>query len=75
MRTQPHTGKRLSYCKVLVNSDEHETPQDALAAWPEDIRRLRGVERDPEAVGALRPVPHLRGLPTRKPGTMWSLGT
>ena len=34
MRTQPHTGKQLSYCKVLVNSDEHETPQDALAAWP-----------------------------------------
>ena len=57
MRTQPHTGKRLSYFKVLVNSDEHETPQDALAAWPEDIRRLRGVEGDPEEVGALRPVP------------------
>ena len=57
MRTQPHTGKRLSYFKVLVNSDEHETPQDALAAWPEDIRRLRGVEREPEVVGALRPVP------------------
>jgi hypothetical protein len=57
MRTQPHTGKRLSYFKVLVNSDEHEAPQAALAAWPEDIRRLRGVEGDPEAVGALRPVP------------------
>jgi hypothetical protein len=64
MRTQPHRGTRPSYCiKVLVNLDEHETPQDALAAWPEDIRRLRGVERDPEAVGAVRPVPYLRGSP------------
>ena len=57
MRTQPHTGKWLSFFKVLVNLDEYETPQDALAAWPEDIRRLRGVEREPEVVGALRPVP------------------
>jgi hypothetical protein len=46
MRTQPSTGKRRSYFKVLVNLDEHESPQQALHAWPDEIDRLRAVERN-----------------------------
>jgi len=49
MRTQQSTGKRRSYFKVLVNLDEHESPEAALAQWPDDIRRLRAAGRDKRA--------------------------
>lgn len=49
MRTQPSTGKRRSYFKVLVNLDEHESPEAALQAWADEIDRLRGVGRDKRA--------------------------
>lgn len=44
-RTQESTGNRRSYFKVLVNLDEHDSPQAALAAWPDEVRRLREVGR------------------------------
>ena len=49
MRTQESTGKRRSYFKVLVNLDEHQTPEEALAAWPDEVERLRAVGRDKRA--------------------------
>ena len=49
MRTQESTGKRRSYFKLLVNLDEHQSPKEALAAWPEEVERLRLVGRDKRA--------------------------
>jgi hypothetical protein len=49
MRTQERTGKRRSYFKVLVNLDEHNSPESALEAWPKEIERLRTVGRDKRA--------------------------
>ena len=49
MRTQKTTGKRRSYFQVLVNLDEHESPEEALAQWPKDIRRLREIGRESKA--------------------------
>ena len=49
MRTQESTGKRRSYFKVLVNLDEHETPQQAITAWSEEVERLRGDGRTRQA--------------------------
>ncbi len=49
MRTQPSTGKRRSYFKVLVNLDEHTTPEEALSAWPEEVDRLREAGRTKRA--------------------------
>ncbi len=48
-RTQESTGKRRSYFKVLVSLDEHDSPEKALAAWPDEVRRLREVGRDKRA--------------------------
>jgi hypothetical protein len=45
MRTQGSTGKRRSYFKVLVNLDEHETPEIALSEWPDEVERLRRAGR------------------------------
>jgi hypothetical protein len=45
MRTQESTGKRRSYFKVLVNLDEHASPEEALREWPEEVERLRSVGR------------------------------
>lgn len=49
MREQPGTGKRRSYFKVLLNPDEHETPEQALAAWPDEVDRLRRANRTKRA--------------------------
>lgn len=49
MRTQERTGKRRSYFKVLVNLDEHQTPGEALSAWPGEVARLRSAGRDKRA--------------------------
>ncbi len=45
MREQPSTGKRRSYFKVLVNLDEHDSPEIALQEWPEEVDRLRKAGR------------------------------
>lgn len=49
MRTRESTGKRRSYFKVLVNLDEHESPEVALREWPEEVERLRSVGRSKRA--------------------------
>lgn len=49
MRTQESTGKRRSYFKVLVNLDEHHTPEDAIPAWSDEVSRLRKVGRERRA--------------------------
>jgi hypothetical protein len=62
MRTQPSTGKRRSYFKVLVNLDEHESPEAALSAWSEEIERLRGLGREKRAEWLQRKLDRLRDL-------------
>lgn len=42
-------GKRRSVFKVDVHLGEHATADEALAAWPEDIRRLRAIGRESKA--------------------------
>lgn len=49
MREQPSTGKRRSRFKVLVNLDEHPTPEDAATAWTEEVSRPRRVGRNKRA--------------------------
>ena len=61
-RTQESTGKRRSYFRVLVNLDEHDAPEKALAAWPEEVRRLREVGRDKRAEWLQGKLERLRGL-------------
>lgn len=66
MRTQEKTGKRRSYFKVLVNLDEHETPEIALSEWPDEVQRLRGVGRDKRADWLQGKLDRLRELTTRE---------
>src|SRR5918998_2580034 len=42
-------GARRSVFKVLVHLGEHQTPEDALSAWREDVERARRVGRDKTA--------------------------
>ena len=49
MRAQASTGKRRSYFKVLVNLDEHASPEAALEQWPGEVKRLREVGREKRA--------------------------
>jgi hypothetical protein len=35
--------------KVLVHLGEHESPEAALAAWPEEINKPRRADRDEQA--------------------------
>jgi hypothetical protein len=39
-------GMRRSVFKVDVHLGEHQTPEQALAAWTEDIRRLQAMGRE-----------------------------
>ena len=34
---------------VLVHLGRYETPEDALAAWPSEVRHLRAIGRDHQA--------------------------
>ena len=38
-------GKRRSAFKVDVHLGEHESPEIALAEWPQEIQRLRKIGR------------------------------
>ena len=67
MRTQESTGKRRSYFKVLVNLDEHDSPENALAAWPGEVRRLREVGRDRRAERLQGKLERLRKLTPTDP--------
>ena len=62
MRTQESTGKRRSYFKVLVNLDEHASPEEALREWPEEVERLRAVGRDKRADWLQRKLDRLQEL-------------
>jgi hypothetical protein len=42
-------GNRRSVFKVDIHVGEHPTAEDALAAWPEDVRRLRAIGRESKA--------------------------
>jgi hypothetical protein len=35
--------------EVLVHLGRHEKPEDALAAWPSEVRHLRAIGRDHQA--------------------------
>ena len=42
-------GKRRSVFKVDVHFGEYQTPEEALSAWPEEIRHLRSIGRENKA--------------------------
>jgi hypothetical protein len=42
-------GARRSVFKVLVHLGEHATPEAALEAWREEVKRARSVGRDKTA--------------------------
>ncbi len=42
-------GKRRSVFKVDIHLGEHQTPEQALAAWPEELSRLHAVRRESKA--------------------------
>jgi hypothetical protein len=46
---QGEKGKRRSVFKVDVHLGEHASVEEARAAWPKDIRRLRDVGRESKA--------------------------
>lgn len=62
MRTQESTGNRRSYFKVLINLDEHESPEEALREWPAEIERLRSVGREKRADWLQQKLDRLREL-------------
>ena len=35
--------------EVLVHLGTHESPEDALAAWPSEVEHLRKIEREGQA--------------------------
>ena len=55
-------GKRRSEFKVDVHLGEHATAEVALAAWPEDVRRLRAIGRESKADKLLAKLNRLREL-------------
>jgi hypothetical protein len=46
---QGPAGERRSVFKVDVHLGEHQTPEQAVAAWTEDIRRLQAMGRESKA--------------------------
>lgn len=48
--------------RVLVHLGQYETPEAALAAWPEDIRRHREAGRDEQAENLQGKLDRLREL-------------
>jgi hypothetical protein len=46
---QGEKGKRRSVFKVSVHLGEHATPEDAVAAWSEEIGKLRKLGRNNKA--------------------------
>ena len=46
---QGEQGERRSVFKVDVHLGEYATPEEASAAWQEDIHRLRDIGRESKA--------------------------
>ena len=46
---QGDKGKRRSVFKVDVHLGEHQTPEQALTAWPEEVSRLQAMGRESKA--------------------------
>lgn len=46
---QGEPGRRRSAFKVDVHLGEHASAEEALSAWPEEIRRLRKIGRENKA--------------------------
>jgi hypothetical protein len=59
---QGEKGKRRSVFKVDVHLGEHATPEEAMEAWTEDIRRLRDIGRESKAQKLQDKVNRLREL-------------
>jgi hypothetical protein len=53
---------RRSYFKVEVHLGEYPTAGEALAAWPEEIRRLRKIGRENKAEKLQNKLEKLREL-------------
>jgi hypothetical protein len=54
-------GARRSVFKVLVHLGEHQTPEAALEAWREDVKRARRVGREKTAVRVEEKIRKLEG--------------
>ena len=54
-------GARRSVFKVLVHLGEHQTPEDALSAWREDVERARYIGRDKTAARIEEKIRKLEG--------------
>jgi hypothetical protein len=59
---QGDAGKRRSVFNVDVHLGEHPTPEQALAAWQEDIRKLREIGRESKAEKLQRKLDRLQEL-------------
>ncbi len=55
-------GKRRSVFKVIVHLGEHATPEEAVAAWSEEVGKLRGMGRHSKADKLERKLDELRSL-------------
>jgi len=55
-------GKRRSVFKVDVHLGAHETPEEAIAAWTNDVERLRRVGRERQADKLASKLEKLRAL-------------
>jgi hypothetical protein len=49
LRDDGEPGQRRSVFKVVVHLGEHATREDALAAWPGEMNRLRQTGRESKA--------------------------
>jgi hypothetical protein len=54
-------GARRSRFEVLVHLGEYQTPEDALAAWREDVERARSVGRGKTAARIEKKIRKLEG--------------
>ena len=55
-------GARRSVFKVLVHLGEHQTPEAALEAWHEDVKRARRVGREKTAARVEEKMRKLEGV-------------
>jgi len=55
-------GQRRSVFKVVVHLGEHATREDALAAWPGEMNRLRQTGRESKADKLQGKLDRLRSL-------------
>jgi hypothetical protein len=59
---QEPSGKRRSVFKVDMHLGQHESVEEALTEWPEEIEFLRRFKRDKQADKLEEKLTKLRGL-------------